>query len=155
MTTRAADCSSARTALRGEGIEEPAASPRIRERPRQEERLRNHVKVLGWLYIVLGMINLLIGLAAFGLLSGIGLLSGDVQAFGIMTVIGGFTGVVMLVVALPNLICGLGLLRDWGGWVIVVAVILGLFNLATFPVGTVIAVYTFWVAWKLYNSTTE
>jgi hypothetical protein len=114
--------------------------------------LRNHVKVLGWLYIVLGMINLLIGLAAFGLLSGIGLLSGDVQAFGIMTVIGGFTGVVMLVVALPNLICGLGLLRDWGGWVIVVAVILGLFNLATFPVGTVIALYTFWVAWKLYNT---
>ena len=114
--------------------------------------MRNHVKVLGWLYIVLGMINLLIGLAAFGLLSGIGLLSGDVQAFGIMTVIGGFTGVVMLVVALPNLICGLGLLRDWGGWVIVVAVILGLFNLATFPVGTVIALYTFWVAWKLYNT---
>jgi hypothetical protein len=114
--------------------------------------LRNHVKVLGWLYIVLGMITLLIGLAAFGLLSGIGLLSGDVQAFGIMTVIGGFTGVVMLVVALPNLICGLGLLRDWGGWVIVVAVILGLFNLATFPVGTVIALYTFWVAWKLYNT---
>jgi hypothetical protein len=36
--------------------------------------------------------------------------------------------------------------------VIVVAVILGLFNLATFPVGTVIALYTFWVAWKLYNT---
>ena len=114
--------------------------------------MRNHVKILGWLYIVLGVINLLIVLVAFGLLSGIGLLSGDVQAFGIMTVIGGFTGVVMLVVALPNLICGLGLLRDWGGWVIVVAVILGLFNLATFPVGTVIALYTFWVAWKLYNT---
>jgi hypothetical protein len=113
--------------------------------------LRKHVKLLGWLYIVLGAINVLIGLAAFGLLSGIGLLSGDVQAFGIMTVIGGFTGVIMLVVAVPNLLCGLGLLRDWGGWIIVLAVILGLFNLATFPVGTAIALYTFWVGWKLYS----
>lgn len=114
--------------------------------------MRNHVKVLGWLYIVLGAFNLLIGLAAFGFLSGIGLLSGDVQAFGVMTLIGGFTGVVMLVVALPNLVCGLGLLRDWSGWVLVLAVILGLFNLATFPVGTAIALYTFWVAWKLYSA---
>ena len=114
--------------------------------------MRKHVKVLGWLYIVLGVINLLIGLTAFGLLSGIGLLSGDVQAFGVLTIIGGFTGVVMLIVAVPNLVCGLGLLRDWGGWVLVLAVILGLFNLTTFPVGTAIALYTFWIAWKLYSA---
>jgi hypothetical protein len=117
--------------------------------------LRNHVKILGWLYIVLGALNLLIGLALFGFLSGIGVLSGDIQAFGVMTLIGGFTGVIMLVVALPNLVCGLGLLRDWGGWVVVLAVILGLFNLATFPVGTAIALYTFWVAWKLYSAPGE
>jgi hypothetical protein len=100
-------------------------------------------------------LNLLIGLALFGFLSGIGVLSGDIQAFGVMTLIGGFTGVIMLVVALPNLVCGLGLLRDWGGWVVVLAVILGLFNLATFPVGTAIALYTFWVAWKLYSAPGE
>lgn len=117
--------------------------------------MRNHVKILGWLYIVLGALNLLIGLALFGFLSGIGVLSGDIQAFGVMTLIGGFTGVIMLVVALPNLVCGLGLLRDWGGWVVVLAVILGLFNLATFPVGTAIALYTFWVAWKLYSAPGE
>jgi hypothetical protein len=132
----------------------PAIS-RILHVPLQEERLRNHVKILGWLYIVLGALNLLIGLALFGFLSGIGVLSGDIQAFGVMTLIGGFTGVIMLVVALPNLVCGLGLLRDWGGWVVVLAVILGLFNLATFPVGTAIALYTFWVAWKLYSAPGE
>jgi hypothetical protein len=54
--------------------------------------------------------------------------------------------------ALPNLICGIGLLRDWGGWVIVLAVVLGVINLAHPPFGTAIAIYTFWVAWKLYNS---
>lgn len=115
--------------------------------------MQKHVKILGWLQIILGVLDLLIGLAAFGLLSGIGLLSGDVQAFGIMSLIGGFAGTMMLLMALPNLICGIGLLRDWGGWVIVLAVILGVFNLLKFPWGTAIALYTFWIAYRLSSAT--
>lgn len=115
--------------------------------------MQRHVKILGWLQIILGVLDLLIGLAAFGLLSGIGLLSGDVQAFGIMSLIGGFAGTMMLLMALPNLICGIGLLRDWGGWVIVLAVILGVFNLLKFPWGTAIALYTFWIAYRLSSAT--
>ena len=114
--------------------------------------MQKHVKILGWLHIILGCIDLVVGMAAFGILSGIGMLSGDAHAFGVMTLIGSFAGTVMLVMAIPNLICGLGLLRNWGGWVIVLAVILGLFNLTTFPVGTAIALYTFWIAWRLYSA---
>jgi hypothetical protein len=113
--------------------------------------MRKHVRILGWLQICLGIVDLLIGLAAFGILSSIGVASGDVAAFGILSVIGGFVGVFMLVMAIPNLICGIGLLRDWGGWVIVLAVVLGIFNLVKVPYGTAIALYTFWIAWKLYN----
>jgi hypothetical protein len=113
--------------------------------------MQKHVRILGWLQICLGIVDLLIGLAAFGILSSIGVASGDVAAFGILSIIGGFVGVFMLVMAIPNLICGIGLLRDWGGWVIVLAVILGLFNLVKVPYGTAIALYTFWIAWKLYN----
>ncbi|HEX6308475.1 MAG TPA: hypothetical protein VFZ69_09830 [Longimicrobiales bacterium] len=111
-----------------------------------------HVRILGWLHVILGVIDLLIGLAAFGILSGIGVLSGDPAAFGVMSLIGGFAGTFMLLMALPNFICGLGLLRNWGGWVIVLAVILGLLNIFNFPIGTAIALYTFWIAWKLYDS---
>lgn len=111
-----------------------------------------HVRILGWLQIALGIIDLLLGLFAFGILSGIGLLSGDAGAFGIMSLIGGFAGTLMLIMALPNLLCGIGLLRNWGGWVIVLAVVLGVFNLAHVPFGTAIALYTFWIAWKLYNA---
>ena len=114
--------------------------------------MRKHVKLLGWLHIALGVIDLLIGLAAFGLISGIGALSGDIGAFGVMSIIGGFAGAFMFIMALPNLITGLGLLLNWGGWVIVLAVIIGVFNLAHMPVGTAIAIYTFWVAWKLYKA---
>lgn len=114
--------------------------------------MRKHVRILGWLQIINGLIDLLIGAAAFGLLSGIGILSGDPTAFGVMSVVGGFIGTLALIMALPNLIVGVGLLRDWGGWVIVLAVILGLFNLAKVPWGTAIALYTFWIAWKLYDA---
>lgn len=114
--------------------------------------MQKHVRILGWLQICLGVIDLLIGLTAFGVLSGIGLLSGDVTAMGVMSLIGGFAGTFMLIMALPNLICGIGLLRNWGGWVIVVAVVLGVFNMLKFPIGTAIALYTFWIAWKLYDA---
>ena len=114
--------------------------------------MSKHVRILGWLQIVLGVIDLLIGLAAFGVLSGVGVLSGDAATFGIMSIIGGLAGAFMLVMAVPNLLCGIGLLRNWGGWVIILAVVLGVFNLFKFPHGTAIAIYTFWIAWKLYNT---
>ena len=111
-----------------------------------------HVRILGWLHVALGIFDLLLGMAAFGIMSGIGVASGDPHAFGVMSLIGGFAGAVMLVMAIPNLLCGIGLLRNWGGWVIVLAVILGLINVMNVPVGTAIAVYTFWIAWKLYDT---
>src|SRR5688500_17936286 len=114
--------------------------------------MSKRVRILGWLQIVLGVIDLLIGLAAFGVLSGVGVLSGDAATFGIMSIIGGLAGAFMLVMAVPNLLCGIGLLRNWGGWVIILAVVLGVFNLFKFPHGTAIAIYTFWIVWKWYNT---
>ena len=118
--------------------------------------MKKHVRILGWLQICLGVLDLLIGLAAFGLLSGIGavasLSDGGMAPFGIMTLIGSFAGAFMLIMALPNLIVGIGLLKNWGGWVIVAAVVLGVINLMHIPVGTAISLYTFWVAYKLYNA---
>ncbi|MFP4624866.1 MAG: hypothetical protein ACOC3J_01000 [Gemmatimonadota bacterium] len=114
--------------------------------------MRKHVRTLGWLQVILGVIDLLIGAAAFGLLSGIGILSGDPAALGVMSLVGGFIGTLSLIMALPNLIVGFGLLRNWGGWVVVLAVILGLFNVTKFPWGTAVALYTFWIAWKLMDT---
>lgn len=111
--------------------------------------MRKHVRILGWLQIILGMLDLLMGLAAFGVLSGMGVLSGDITAFGVLSLMGGFVGIFMLIMALPNLIVGLGLLMNWGGWVILLAVVVGLFNLAKFPWGTAIGLYTFWIAYRL------
>jgi hypothetical protein len=115
--------------------------------------VEKHVRILGWLHIVLGVIDLVIGLAVLGILSGFGALAGDAAGFAMMSAIGAFMVLIMLILAVPNFICGLGLLRNWGGWVLAVAVVLGFFNLMKFPYGTAIALYTFWIAWRLYDST--
>jgi len=113
--------------------------------------MRKHIKILGWLHIAMGVVDLLLGLAVVGLLSGIGLVSGDVTAFGVMSLVGGFVGTVALVVAIPNFIVGIGLLRDWGGWVLVFAVVLAVLNVTKVPWGTAVGLYTFWIAWEVFE----
>lgn len=114
--------------------------------------MRTHVNVLGWLYIILGVLGILGAMVAFGVMSGIGLLSGDIQAFGFLTLLGGLAGIYLTITSIPNIICGIGLLRGWRGWVLVLAVILGILNLPNFPIGTALGVYTFWVVIKLSNA---
>lgn len=116
--------------------------------------MRTHVKILGWLHVAMGVVDLLIGLAVVGLFSGVGVLSGDAATFGALSFVGGFIGTLALIMALPNFVVGLGLLLDWGGWVLVLAVLLGLFNLAKFPWGTAVGLYTFWIAWQVWEGGT-
>src|SRR5690349_19271221 len=116
--------------------------------------MQKHVRILGWLQIAMGVFDLLIGAFLFAMMSGMGALSGEVQGFAVMSGLGGVLAMVMLALGLPNLICGIGLLRNWGGWVIILAVILAVFNLAK-PPGTFVSIYTFWIAWKLYDSTPD
>lgn len=115
--------------------------------------MRKHIQILAWLYIVLGLLGILGALAAFGVLTGIGLLSRDAVAFGFMGLLGTIVGFYLLIVALPGIVVGIGLLQGWGGWVIILAVILGVLNLPNFPFGTALAIYTFWVAYRLSDAT--
>ena len=116
--------------------------------------MQKHVRILGWLQILLGILDLLIGLTAFGVLSGIGLLSGDLVAGGLLSALGGLIGIFMLCMAVPNIVCGVGLLRTGARWAVILAVLLGLLNMLKFPWGTAIAFYTFWIAWRLHNDPT-
>ncbi|NPV07764.1 MAG: hypothetical protein HPY83_07345 [Anaerolineae bacterium] len=109
-----------------------------------ERDLRLHVNIVGWILIVSHAVFLLIGGFVFVLLAGIGLLSMDAQAFGVLGVIGSVVGLFLALLALPGIAAGWGLLARQG-WARILAIVvagLGLFN---FPVGTAIGVYTLWV----------
>jgi hypothetical protein len=107
-----------------------------------------HVTVLGWLFIIGGAIVLLLGVVGFLFFAGIGLFagidSGDLAAVGILSVIGTAGLVFFGVLALPGLLAGYGLLKR-RSWARILAIVLGIFELLNFPIGTAIGIYTLWV----------
>lgn len=106
--------------------------------------MSTHVKALGWLYVALGVLGILGALAAFGVMAGVGLLSGEAEAFFLLGALGTIAGTFLAIISLPNVLCGVGLLMHHG-WARVLGFVLGVFNLANAPMGTVLGIYTFWV----------
>ena len=103
-----------------------------------------HVKALGVIYIILGIFTALGGLALFGILAGAGLIADDRVAALTTGLIGTVLGGFLIVISLPNIVAGIGLLKR-RAWARVLAIILGVIHLVGFPIGTAIGVYTLYV----------
>jgi hypothetical protein len=111
----------------------------------QEENLmEEHVRALGVIYVILGVLHLLVGAAMLVLMIGIGAASGDREAAWIVSGVGLFVGGIIAVLAIPTIITGIGLQR-FRPWSRIVAVILAILNLSSFPVGTAVGIYALWV----------
>ncbi len=113
-----------------------------------EQDLHMHVQILGWLRIVGAALTAVIGILLLIFLAGIGVFSsaasGEAAPFWVLTLVALFVGGLMVVLALPALLAGVGLLRrkEWGR---ILALIVGVFDLFNFPLGTLLAAYTFYV----------
>ena len=108
-----------------------------------------HVKVLAWLYIVFGVLGSLIGLGLMALLSFIGIAgaASDPDAWAalpILGITGAALGVFMLVLSLPGIIAGIGLLQ-FRPWARIVTIVLSVLNLMNIPFGTILGVDGLWV----------
>lgn len=127
---------------------EPAAVEAAPEKraiaPHAERRMDTHVRVLGWLYIVLGILGLLTAGFVFIVLLGSGLISQDEQAIAILSIIAMLVSGLLLLISAPGIVAGVGLLyhRSWGR---LLGLILGILNLPNFPIGTALGVYALWV----------
>lgn len=109
--------------------------------------METHISILGWIYIIGNAFLLMMGGLAFLFFLGIGLFSGDMEAAGILMVVG-LTGMVFFVaLAIPGIIAGYGLLKR-KSWARVLTMVLGILNLFSFPVGTAVGVYTLWVLFQ-------
>ena len=108
------------------------------------QQIRQHVNILGWLHIAGGILFLLIGAFVFVLLTSIGFLSMEAEAIGVLGIVAVFVSAIMVILALPSLLAGWGLLRrrNWGR---ILAIIVSFLNITNFPFGTLIAVYTLYV----------
>jgi hypothetical protein len=111
------------------------------------DQMRQHVPIVAWLNIAGAIVMLLIAAFLVILLPAIGAMSGDRDAFGILSIIGVTVGGFLAVLSLPELLAGIGLLRrrNWGR---ILAIIVSFLNLLNFPIGTVIGVYSLWVLFQ-------
>ena len=117
-----------------------------------------NVKVLGVLYLAFSALSLLIALflmLAIGSAAGIvGMTadSGDAAvAIPVLGIAGTALGVMLLVLALPGLITGWGLL-NYKPWARILGIVLSVINLLNIPFGTALGIYGLWV---LLNKDTE
>jgi hypothetical protein len=104
--------------------------------------METNVKVLGWLYIVLGILGMAAGLFTLMILLGAGLLAYDRTAITVLSIVGVFIAAVMTLVSAPGIVVGIGLLK-FQPWSRVLALVLGFLNLPAFPLGTILGIYTF------------
>jgi hypothetical protein len=129
-----------------------AAGPRLRVVTRAPSRstlrpgpaMQTHLKIVALLNIGFGILLAVLGsLLTLGLgLAGIA--SGDLLGGLVLGTAGVVGGLLLVLLALPQVIGGVGLLaqRNWARWLLIVTSVIGLFK---FPVGTVLSVYALWV----------
>jgi hypothetical protein len=106
--------------------------------------MKQQVTVVGVLHIGLGALGLLAAVIVFAALTGSGILSQDRQALTILTSVGCGVSALLVVLFLPGIIGGIGLLR-WQPWARILVMILAVVDLFNVPIGTAIGVYTIFV----------
>ena len=112
--------------------------------------METHVKVLGTLQIVLGALGLLAAIVlviVFGVASGVVAAVDDPDAAIALPIIG-LTGTALVaflvLLSLPTVIAGIGLLR-LRPWARIAGIVLSILGLMMFPFGTIVGVYGIWV----------
>ena len=116
-----------------------------------------HVKVLGALQIALGVFGLFAALVlvlVFGVASSAVGLSHDPEATIALPIIG-ITGLalvtLLIVLSLPGVVIGIGLIRR-RPWARIAGIVLSILGLMMVPFGTILGVYGLWV---LFSNETE
>lgn len=116
--------------------------------------MAQHVQILGLLHIINGAFTLLVGGCAmiflfFGAFAIA--IDGDGAGAVIFTIGTIIVGTVIVVTSLPGIVGGLGVLGH-RGWARILLLVVGAISLLSFPFGTALGIYTFWV---LLNNETE
>jgi hypothetical protein len=121
--------------------------------------MRQHVTVLGVLYIVLGVMGMLGAFVILLIFGGAAGIVGSVAeqepgaeiAVPILAVVGLGLTIIISILSIPGIIAGIGLIKI-RPWARILALVLSVLNLLHVPLGTIVGIYGLWV---LLSSETE
>jgi len=106
--------------------------------------MEKHITLVAALHIGLGILGTLTALIVFIAVTGGGLLSEDPQAIMITSLVGTCVCCFLLIISLPGIIGGIGLLKR-ASWARILMLIVAVMDLIHVPHGTILGVYTLWV----------
>ena len=106
--------------------------------------MRDHLKILGWLYAASGAVVLLLALVFATFFGVAGVVAGAEEGGAVLGGIGLVVAIFIAALAVPSLLCGWGLL-NYRPWARTLGIILSVLQLASFPVGTMLGGYGLWV----------
>lgn len=114
--------------------------------------METHVKILAWVNLIFGGIGVLIGAAVMAgaslLVHFVEFASQDVNfPAPVLQIVAGVILGVIVILSLPCLILGYGLL-NFRPWARILGIVLAALNLLNVPFGTVLSLYAFWILLK-------
>jgi len=105
--------------------------------------MKTHIQIVAWLYIAMGILGILLSLLVAGIIAGGGWISGDDTAIRVTTIVSIFVGALVVLISIPGIVAGIGLL-SYKSWARILAIILSVLNLPGFPIGTLLGIYSLW-----------
>jgi len=106
--------------------------------------MATHVRILGWLHLIYGALGLCMAFLVFaGSMVG-ALFSGSVMGMLGAGFGGAFAAAFIALLSIPGLVAGYGLLK-FRPWARTLTIVLAVFELIRFPLGTIVGVYSLWV----------
>lgn len=105
--------------------------------------MEKHITVVAALQIGFSILGIIIGSVIFIVLTSIGVFVEDETAFLVLSIVGTFLGFFLLILSIPGIIGGVGLLKH-KNWARILVIILSVLDLINFPIGTAIGVYSIW-----------
>jgi hypothetical protein len=114
--------------------------------------MENHVKAVGIIHIAFSVMGVIAAIAIF---TGLNLVTRlpdvEEEAARILQAIAMIIPWFVIVVSLPGIVGGIGLLKSQG-WARILVLILSFLGLLNFPIGTAVGIYSIWV---LFDKRTE
>ena len=106
--------------------------------------MQQHYKILGILHLVMSGFLLLSAFIVSAVFNFVIPLANDDEAEMVLGLLLSFLPALLVVISLPGLIAGIGLLK-YKRWALILAVVLSVFNLFNFPFGTALSIYSIYV----------
>jgi hypothetical protein len=106
--------------------------------------MHKHITVVGALHIAWSVFWIFFGFVVFVAVVGGGLISQDEEAIAITGLVGSTIFSLLVVLSIPGIIGGIGLLKR-RHWARILILILSCINLLNIPFGTALGIYSIWV----------